>query len=116
MNDSDILTQLDATLARRLGADPSASYTASLYAGGTAAMTAKVAEESAEVIEAAEQAAGGADDEHARNHLVHEVADLWFHCMVLLQAHGASTADVQAELARRFGVSGLQEKAARPAQ
>jgi len=112
MSEADIFAQLDALLAQRRAADPQASYTASLYAGGIEAITAKVAEESAEVIEAATQTAT-ADD---RAHLIHEVADLWFHCMVLLQAGGASTMDVQTELARRFGVSGFEEKAARPAR
>lgn len=115
MNDSGIMMQLDRLLAeRRRSADPAASYTASLYAAGTAAINAKVAEESAEVIEAAQQADGAGAQERA--HLVYEVADLWFHCMVLLQAHDLSVADVQAELARRFGVSGLAEKAARSAR
>lgn len=112
MKNSDILARLDTLLAARRDADPAGSYTASLYAGGTAAITAKVAEESAEVIEAAGDVTGGT----GRTHLVHEVADLWFHCMVLLQANGASAADVQAELARRFGIPGFEEKAARTAQ
>lgn len=110
--EADVLAQLDALLAHRRRADPASSYTASLYAGGTAAITAKIAEESGEVIEAAEQV--GEPD--GRAHLIHEIADLWFHCMVLLQANDASAAEVQAELARRFGVCGLEEKAARPAQ
>lgn len=112
MERSDIFERLDTLLAQRRRADPATSYTASLYAGGNAAITAKVAEESAEVIEAAEQIKRG--DGHA--HLVHEVADLWFHCMVLLQANGANVAEVETELARRFGVSGLVEKAARAAR
>lgn len=116
MNNADVLAQLDELLAGRRGADPQSSYTASLYAGGTAAIAAKVTEESAEVIEAAEQMADAADVAGGRAHLVHEVADLWFHCMVLLQSHGASAAEVQMELARRLGVSGLEEKAARPTQ
>lgn len=108
MNDSntaDIFAALDAALASRRNGDPEKSYTASLYAGGVPAITAKVAEETQEVIEAA-----GEDDDR---HLIHEVADLWFHCMVLLQSRGLETAAVQAELSRRFGVSGHQEKAAR---
>lgn len=113
MTDPDILTQLDAVLARRRQADAHGSYTASLYAGGTAAITDKVAEESAEVIEAAQDMPAAGDDPAARAHLVHEVADLWFHCMVLLQANGADTVAVQAELAQRMGISGFEEKAAR---
>lgn len=109
MNERDILGRLDAALAHRRDADPDASYTASLYAGGVPAITAKIAEEADELI----AAAAAADDAH----LVHEVADLWFHCMVLLQHRGLDAGAVQAELARRFGVSGIEEKAARiPAQ
>src|SRR5699024_5827655 len=104
MDNSAIFEQLDALLAQRRHADPQSSYTASLYAGGNDAITAKVAEESAEVIEAAEQMTAAGDCAH----LVHEVADLWFHSMVLLHANGASTAAVEAELARRFGVSGFE--------
>lgn len=114
MTDSNILTQLDAVLARRRQADAHSSYTAALYAGGTPAITDKVAEESAEVIAAARDMADAADAPAARAHLVHEVADLWFHCMVLLQANDMDTAAVQAELAQRMGVSGFEEKAARP--
>jgi len=101
----DIFERLDAALMHRRAGDPATSYTASLYAGGSAAITAKIAEEADEVIEAA----GEADDDH----LVHEVADLWFHCMVLLQSRGLDTQSVQAELGRRFGISGIEEKAAR---
>lgn len=109
MNNADIFKQLDQLLAQRRDAQPEQSYTASLYAGGNTAITAKVVEESAEVVEAAEQI----DEADGKSHLVREVADLWFHCMVLLQANDANTVDVEAELARRFGVSGLEEKAAR---
>jgi len=105
MSNSDIFAALDDALAQRRDADPSKSYTAALYAGGTVAITAKISEEAGEVVEAA----GEADDEH----LVHEVADLWFHCMVLLQSRGLDVHAVQRELGRRFGVSGIEEKAAR---
>ncbi|MDA3921780.1 MAG: phosphoribosyl-ATP diphosphatase [Salinisphaera sp.] len=106
-SESDVLAALDAILASRREADAKHSYTASLYAGGVSRMTAKIVEESNEVVEAA----GESDDVH----LVHEIADLWFHCMVLLQSRGLDASDVQTELARRFGVSGHQEKAARTA-
>jgi phosphoribosyl-ATP pyrophosphohydrolase len=102
---SDILGRLDAALAHRRDGDPATSYTASLYAGGVAAISDKISEEAAEVVEAA----GESDDAH----LIHEVADLWFHTMVLLQLRQLDTSAVQAELARRFGVSGIEEKAAR---
>lgn len=107
MSEHDIFRRLDAALAARRDADPATSYTASLYNGGVEAITAKISEEAQEVIEAA----GGSDDVH----LVHEVADLWFHCMVLLQSRGLDAHAVQTELARRFGVSGIEEKAARNA-
>ena len=107
MSDNDILSRLDAALAARREADPESSYTASLYAGGVARIGAKIREESEEVVEAA------AEDDDV--HLIHEVADLWFHCMVLLGSRGLDSAAVQAELGRRFGVSGIEEKAARPA-
>jgi len=100
-----ILNELDAALAARRDADPANSYTAALYAGGIGAITAKVTEEAAEVVEAA------SEDNDA--HLVHEVADLWFHCMVLLQSRGLDARAVEDELARRFGISGIEEKAAR---
>ena len=105
MSNSDILGRLDDALAQRRDGDPAKSYTASLYAGGVDAISGKITEEAAEVVEAA----GENDDAH----LIHEVADLWFHTMVLLQSRGLDTSAVQAELARRFGVSGIEEKAGR---
>lgn len=104
MADTTVKSLEDALEARR-AADPSSSYVAQLYAGGAHAILDKVAEEATEVIEA-----GHGDD---NEHLVHEVADLWFHTMVLLKHRGLSSDDVFAELGRRFGVSGLEEKAAR---
>lgn len=107
-SDTDVLSALDAALAKRRMADPAHSYTASLYAGGVAAIGDKINEEAAEVVEAAH----GDDD----SHVVHEIADLWFHCMVLLQSRGLDSTAVRNELARRFGVSGHEEKAARDNQ
>lgn len=104
VEEPDVLAALDAALAERRSADPAQSYVASLYAGGVTAITEKIGEEAAEVVDAARD-----DDDH----LIHEVADLWFHCMVLLQFRGLDTAAVRAELGRRFGVSGHVEKAAR---
>ncbi|MDN5937961.1 MAG: phosphoribosyl-ATP diphosphatase [Salinisphaera sp.] len=101
----DVLARLEAVLEQRRTAAPEDSYVASLHAKGAVAILAKISEEAQEVIEA------GRDDDNA--HLVHEVADLWFHCMVLLSNRGLSVADVTGELASRFGVSGLAEKAAR---
>lgn len=102
---SDILARVQAVLEARRGADPASSYTARLLAGGPDAILRKVGEEAVELILAGRD--GGADD------VVHEVADLWFHTLVLLTARGLDVDAVLAELERRFGVSGIVEKAAR---
>lgn len=104
----EVLARLAEVLESRREADPESSYVAGLYAKGEPAILAKIAEESEEVIEA-----GGGDDDA---HLVHEVADLWFHTLVLLKHRRLSPDDVLSELGRRFDVSGLTEKAARPAR
>jgi len=100
-----VLERVARTIAARLRADPSASYVAALAAKGDEAILKKIVEEATEVVMAGKEA----DDDH----LVREVADLWFHCLVLLAHRGLSPADVADELARREGVSGLVEKAAR---
>lgn len=105
MIDADILKRLGETLAERRTADPDSSYVARLYAKGEDAILRKVAEESAEVLLASK--------EGDRLHLVREVADLWFHSLVLLAHHGLSPDDVLAELRRREGISGIDEKASR---
>ncbi len=102
---SDILRQLDAVLAARKQADPDSSYVASLYAKGLDKILKKVGEEAVETVMAAKDG--------DRDHLIYEVADLWFHTMVLLAAQDLSSQDVLDELARRFGLSGLAEKASR---
>ncbi|MDE2600503.1 MAG: phosphoribosyl-ATP diphosphatase [Rhodocyclaceae bacterium] len=106
MSDLDILSRVQATIASRKGAEPGSSYVASLYAKGTDSICKKVAEEAAESIMAAKDG-----DAH---HLVKEVADLWFHSMILLSQFDVSVADVAAEFERREGVSGITEKANRP--
>ncbi len=105
MAQSDTLSALQQVLRERLAADPDNSYVASLYAKGLDQILKKVGEESAEVIIAAK-----GEDEIA---LVKEVADLWFHCMVLLVQKGLSSEDVLEELNQRFGISGHEEKASR---
>jgi len=105
MSELDVLQRLARTLAERKGASAGTSYVASLYAKGTDAICKKVAEEAAETIMAAK------DGE--KSHLVYEVADLWFHSLVLLAHFDLSADDVLAELERREGVSGIEEKAAR---
>jgi phosphoribosyl-ATP pyrophosphohydrolase len=104
--DNDILSRLEAAIAARRAADPRTSYVASLNAKGLDAILKKVAEEATE--------AGIAGKTGERSALVHETADLWFHCLVLLSWHGVAVAEVLAELERREGRSGIEEKAARP--
>ena len=105
MAQSDTLSALQQVLRERLAADPDNSYVASLYAKGLDQILKKVGEESAEVIIAAK-----GEDEIA---LVKEVADIWFHCKVLLVQKGLSSEDVLEELNQRFGISGHEEKASR---
>ena len=104
---NDILHRLTETIQARKQAAPDASYVAKLFSKGENAILKKVGEEATEVLLAAK----GGD----RTHLVYETADLWFHCMVLLAQHGLSAEDVLNELARREGVSGLEEKSSRKA-
>ena len=104
-----VLDELNSTLAERRGADPESSYVASLYAKGLNRILEKVGEEATEVIIAAKDAAGGEN----REEVVKEVADLWFHSMVMLQELGLSHQHVLAELEKRFGTSGHDEKASR---
>jgi phosphoribosyl-ATP pyrophosphohydrolase len=104
---SDILDRLAATIARRRGADPSSSYVAGLLAKGDDAILKKIGEEATETVMAAK------DGDRLR--IVAEVADLWFHCLVLLERHGLGPDDVRAELVRREGTSGIVEKAGRKA-
>ncbi len=101
----DILQRLSETIAARRGADPAGSYVAALFAKGDDAILKKIGEEATETVMAGKEGDG--------QRIVAEVADLWFHCLVLLTRHGLSAADVSAELARREGVSGHAEKAAR---
>jgi len=101
----DVLARLAATIAARKGTDPSASYVAALFEKGHDAILKKIGEEATETVLAAK------DGEPSR--ITAEVADLWFHCVVLLAAHGLTPADVLAELARREGTSGHVEKSRR---
>ncbi|HHJ34556.1 MAG TPA: phosphoribosyl-ATP diphosphatase [Gammaproteobacteria bacterium] len=109
MNNSEILVQLTEMLEQRKSAAPESSYVASLYDKGLDAILKKIGEEATETVMAAKDVAQGEN----REKLVYEIADLWFHTMVLMADQGLSTDDVLEELARRFGVSGHDEKAAR---
>lgn len=87
---------------------PENSYTTKLFQGGVEKIGSKITEEAAELIEAA-----GESGAEAKSHVIHEAADLFYHTLVLLGYCEVKLNDVEAELARRFGISGLEEKAAR---
>ena len=103
---NDVLIRLSHVLDARKGADPESSYVAKLYAKGLDAILKKIGEEATETVMAAK-------DGHP-DKLVHEVADLWFHTLVLLAHQGLGPEAVLTELDRRFGLSGIEEKARRP--
>ncbi len=102
---NDILRRLAATIEERRSEPPDASYVARLHHKGLDAILKKVGEEATEAVIAAK---GGSRDE-----VVYETADLWFHSLVMLSARGVDPGEVLAELERRVGRSGLDEKAAR---
>jgi len=109
MVDSSILSQLAGVLAERKANPPAKpSYVAGLLRGGTTRIGAKVIEEAAEVVEAGDEAG-----DSGRDHLVKEAADLVFHTMVLLTHRDVAWSAVEAELARRFGIGGIEEKQSR---
>ena len=101
----DVLARVAATIERRRHADPRESYVAALLSGGEDAVLKKIGEEATETVMAAK------DGDKIR--VIAEVADLWFHCLVLLARHGLGPVDVLRELERREGISGHAEKASR---
>lgn len=103
--DAEILRRLADTIEARKRADARNSYVAGLFAKGHDAVLKKVGEEAAEVLLAAKDG--------DKLHIVRETADLWFHCLVMLAWHGLRPEDVLAELQRREGISGVDEKASR---
>lgn len=111
MSQDPILVRLQSVIVERRDtkADGKKSYVASLLEKGVPKIGAKILEEAGEVVEAAAETG-----EAGREHLVKEVADLVFHTMVLLGHAHIDFAEVEAELARRFGIGGHEEKAARP--
>ena len=102
---TDILTELAQVLEQRKGADPDSSYVARLYAKGLDAILKKIGEEATETVIAAKSGDSG--------QIIYETADLWFHSLVMLAHLGLEPQQVLDELQRRFGLSGLDEKAAR---
>jgi phosphoribosyl-ATP pyrophosphohydrolase len=105
MIDARVLQRLGEVIAARREADPASSYVASLLAKGQDAVLKKVAEEAAETLLASKDG--------DKLHIVRETADLWFHSLILLAWHGLGPDDVLAELRRREGISGVDEKKAR---
>ena len=103
---NNILSSVQDVIDSRKGSDPESSYVAQLLHKGEDKILKKVIEEAGEVLMASKDGGG--------EHLLYEVADLWFHNMVLLAHHGLRVEDVLVELARRQGLSGLTEKAQRP--
>ncbi|HEX7053002.1 MAG TPA: phosphoribosyl-ATP diphosphatase [Burkholderiales bacterium] len=101
----ETLERIAATIESRKGGDAKSSYVAQLLGGPEDALLKKIGEEATETVLAAK--AG------ERLHLVREIADLWFHSLIVLARHGLGPGDVLAELHRREGISGLDEKAAR---
>ncbi len=106
---SDIIEKLTEVLSSRRQADPDSSYVAQLHNKGLDHILKKVGEESAEVLIAAK----ASEYDHNLDAVVYETADLWFHTMVMLSHLGLEPADVLNELDRRFGLSGIEEKASR---
>ena len=102
---TDILIELARVLEERKNANPDDSYVARLYDKGLDAILKKIGEEATETVMAAK------DGNEAQ--IVYETADLWFHTLVLLAQQGLGPDDVLSELARRFGISGIEEKASR---
>jgi phosphoribosyl-ATP pyrophosphohydrolase len=101
----EVLERIAASIEERKGGDPASSYVAKLFSQGEDAMLKKIGEEATETVLAAKSG--------DRLHLVREVTDLWFHCMIVLSRHGLGPGDVLAEMHRREGISGLDEKALR---
>ncbi len=116
MTSNDSLDKLACVLESRKSGDPESSYVARLLAKGPDAFLKKIGEEATEVVLACKDASHGGATNDLKQKIVNETADLWFHNMVALSYYGLSPRDVLAELERRVGLSGLDEKAARQAQ
>jgi len=105
LGQAETLERIAASINERKGGDPAKSYVAKLFAQGEDAMLKKIGEEATETVLAAKSG--------DRLHLVREVTDLWFHCMIVLARHGLGPGDVIAEMQRREGISGIDEKVRR---
>ena len=105
---ASVLEQLMRVIEQRYRDRPPKSYTSKLFEGGVPLMGEKILEEAREVVEAAAE-----PGEAGRTHFIHEVADLLYHTWVLVGSKEVSLHEIEAELARRFGISGLDEKASR---
>src|SRR5690242_9024789 len=105
MATDDVLQRVASTIAAHRSVDPVQSYVATLFAKGRDAMIKKIGEEATEAVMAAKDG--------DKIQLTKEIADLWFHCLVVLESYGLGPDEVLSELARREGVSGLEEKASR---
>jgi phosphoribosyl-ATP pyrophosphohydrolase len=119
LNSNNSLNELARVLEGRKGNDPETSYVARLLHKGPEAFLKKIGEEATELVMAckdADYAAAGTALEAAKTKIINETADLWFHNLVALAHYGLGPQDVMAELERRVGTSGLDEKAARKAQ
>ena len=106
---SNVLDRVAATIESRKGADPSSSYVAKLFSKGDDAILKKIGEEATETVMAAKDARTSGD----ASKVLYECADLWFHSLVLLAQFNLTPQQVLDELARREGLSGLEEKASR---
>ena len=119
MSSNDSLQRLAHIIESRMparGGDPQTSYVARLLQRGPDAFLKKIGEEATETVMAAKDMDHGGQTPELRARLVGEVADLWFHSLIALAHYGLSPADVIAELERREGTSGIEEKALRKAQ
>ncbi len=115
MSSNDSLDQLAQVLQSRRGGDPETSYVARLLHKGPDAFLKKIGEEATEMVMACKDASSGGNTAALKEKIVAETADLWFHSLVALSYYGLAPQDVIAELERRVGMSGLEEKASRKA-
>ncbi|MED5285132.1 MAG: phosphoribosyl-ATP diphosphatase [Planctomycetota bacterium] len=104
----EVLQRLMEVIEDRRDHPPEKSYTTRLFSGGVPVIAGKITEEAAEVIEAAEE-----EGTEGRDHLIYEAADLVYHLMVMLGYKRIHWNEVELELGRRFGISGIDEKASR---